>query len=356
MLKDFLLDLLQLFFRMIPHPTRPGLRVFGKPTRTSPVLVTVNSSLTVRRLSKALRNENCYLLVAPAGGINVWCGSVGGHFTIENVISILKTSHIEEFVDHRRVILPQLCAPSINSKELNARAGWSAQFGPIRAEDIPEYLRNGKRLTPGMTDVHYGPIDRIEMATAMSGSIVIRYSIFPLLVFGLWGVSRFAAAVFLTSAGLHLFQEKLPGANHTRRALALAAMSAPVLIMFSWAMGQSSVWQLTSLFVLMLSSAILVAGAYSGYTPFKQCSYSKQFYGFEPLEIDIVAEDCTGCTLCDWVCPVDCFEPVKLDSRKVFVMANPSNCVECAACLVQCPTGAVVNVYNEQSGPAQLCA
>lgn len=356
MLKDFLLDVLQLFFRMIPHPTRARLLAFGKPTRTSPVFVTVNSSLTVRRLSKALRNENCYLLVAPAGGINVWCGSVGGHFTIESVISILKTSNIEQLVDHRRLILPQLAAPAITSKELNARAGWSAQFGPLRAEDIPEYLRNGKRLTSDMTDVRYSAKDRIEMALAMSGSIVIRYSIFPLLVFGLSGVSRFAAATVFTSAGLHLFQERLPGASNTKRALALAAMLLPMLSIFSWAIGQASAWQLSSLLVLTLTSAILVAGAYSGYTPFKQCSYSKQVYGYEPLKIEIVAEDCTGCTLCDWVCPVDCFEPVQINSRRVFVMANPVNCVECAACLVQCPTAAVVNVYHEQSAHAQLCA
>lgn len=346
--------MLQLFFRMIPHPTKPRLLVFGKPTRTSPVFVTVNSSLTVRRISKVLRNENCYLLVAPAAGINVWCGSVGGHFTIESVISILKTSNIEQLVDHRRLILPQLAAPAITSKELNARAGWSAQFGPIRAEDISEYLRNGKKLTPDMTDIRYSWKDRIEMATAMSGSIIIRYSIFPLVVFGVWGVSRFAATVFLTSAGLHLFQERLPGASNTRRALALATILVPLLAIFSWAINQTSAWQLSSILILTLTSAVLVAGAYSGYTPFKQCSYSKQFYGYEPLKIEIVAEDCTGCTLCDWVCPVDCFEPVKLNSRRVFVMANPANCVECAACLVQCPTEAVINVYNDQS--AQLCA
>ncbi|MFZ0750093.1 MAG: hypothetical protein WAM70_12095, partial [Pyrinomonadaceae bacterium] len=154
-MKEFLLDILQLFFRMIPHPTKPRLIVFGNPDRKSPVLVTVNSSLTVRRLSKSLKKENCYLLVAPAGGINVWCGSVGGRFTIESIISIIKTSTIERLVTHRRLILPQLCAPSINSRELNSRAGWTAQFGPIRATDIPEYLRNGKRVTQAMTDISY---------------------------------------------------------------------------------------------------------------------------------------------------------------------------------------------------------
>lgn len=329
---------------MIPHPTKPRLIIFGKPDRNSPVLVTVNSSLTVRRLSKALKNENCYLLVAPAGGINVWCGSVGGHFTIESIISIIKTSNIEQLVDHRRIILPQLCAPSITSKGLNARARWSAQFGPIKAKDIPEYFRNGKKLTPAMTDISYSPKDRLEMAIAMSGSIIVRYSIFPLLVFGLWGFSRFATSVCLASAGLHLFSEKLPGSSDTRKALLIGAVIGPGLLFLTWTVGGVTVWQSLSLIVLPAGASLLVGSAHSGYTPFKQCGYSRQFYGYPPLKIDIVAEDCTGCTLCDWVCPVDCFDIVKQpNNRSVFIMAKPSNCVECGACLVQCPTGAVIN-------------
>jgi NAD-dependent dihydropyrimidine dehydrogenase PreA subunit len=356
--KEFLLDVLQLFFRMIPHPTKPRLIVFGKPDRKSPVLVTVNSSLTVRRLSKALKNEDCYLLVAPAGGINVWCGSVGGHFTIESIISIIKTSNIEQLVDHRRMILPQLCAPSISSKELNARVGWSAQFGPIRGADIPEYFHNGKRVTPAMTDISYTAKDRIEMATAMSGSIIIRYSIFPLLVFGLWGFSRFATSVFLASAGLHLFNDRLPGSNSTRKTILIGAVLGPALLFLSWTTGGMSVWEPFLLITLLASATLLVGSAHSGYTPFKQCSYSRQFYGYPPLKIDIVAEHCTGCTLCDWVCPVDCFDSVKQsDNRTVFVMAKPSNCVECAACLVQCPTGAVINLFDGATENAQLrCA
>ena len=357
-MKEFLLDILQLFFRMIPHPTKPRLIVFGKPNQKSPVLVTVNSSLTVRRLSKYLKNEDCFLLVAPAGGINVWCGSVGGHFTIESIISIIKTSNIERLVDHRRLILPQLCAPSISSKELNARAGWSAQFGPIRADDIPEYLRNGKRLSPSMTDIRYSARDRIEMATAMSGSIIVRYSLFPLLMFGLWGFSRFVASVFLISAGLHLFNERLPGSNNNRRAIFLTTLLTPFFLYYSWAAGDASTLKTGVTMLIVAGVTMLVSSAYSGYTPFKQCSYSKQFYGYEPLQIEIVAEDCTGCTLCDWVCPVDCFETAnQSNSRRVFIMANPANCVECAACLVQCPTGAVVNAYDVSEEQAQLrCA
>ena len=344
-MKSFLLDLWQLFFRMVPHPTEPRLIIIGKPNRKSPVLVTVNSSLTVRRLTKALKGEDCYLLVAPAGGINVWCGSVGGHFTIEGIISIIKTSGIEQFVDHRRLILPQLCAPSITSKELHARSGWSAQFGPVRAQDIPAYLRNGRKVTEEMTEISYTLKDRAEMAMAMSGSIIVRYSLFALIFFGLTGVMKFAAAVLLFSSFLHLFNERIPTSNQTHKSLFLSAISLLILASVSWPLSIDSLW----LGVILVGASFLAGSAYSGYAPFKQCSYSKQFYGFKPLKISIIAEDCTGCTLCDWVCPVDCFESVSDPSKgKVFVMAKPSNCVECAACIVQCPTNAVVNLYDVQ--------
>jgi len=356
--KDLILDFLQLFFRMIPHPTKSRLITLGEPTRDSPVLVTVNSSLTVRRLSRALRNEDCYLLVAPAGGINVWCGSVGGHFTIESIISIIKTSGIEKLVNHRRLILPQLCAPAISSKELHARAGWSGQFGPIRAEDIPEYLRKGKHVTTEMTEISYSPKDRLEMAIAMSGSILVRFSLLPLVIFGLWGVSRFAASVVCSAVVLHMFSEQLPGSTNTRKALAVSPLVVFLLLVVSWPAGGIAIWPLVFLVGLTTVAAVLVANAHSGYTPFKQCSYSRQFYGYPPLKIDIVDEACTGCTLCDWVCPVDCFAAVRQNAdRTTYMMANPVNCVECGACLVQCPTSAVVNLFEVSGTPPQVrCA
>ena len=348
---SLLQDLWQLFFRMAPHPTKPRLITFGNPGRKSPVLVTVNSSLTVRRLSKALRGVDCYLLVAPAGGINVWCGSVGGHFNVESVISIIKTSGVEGYVDHRRLVLPQLCAASVTSRELHRRVGWSAQFGPVRAEDIPAYLRNGSRVSAEMTEVRYSAKDRLEMAFAMSGSIIIRYALFPLLLFGPGGVSRFAAAVFIFSAALHLFNEKVPAEKHTHKSFFICALALTVLAFTVRAAGLALTTEVISLIVILPGASLLVGNAYSGYTPFKQCGYSKQFYGFKPLKIDIVAEDCTGCTLCDWVCPVDCFEQVNLaPGGRVYVMAKPSNCVECGACLVQCPTGAVVDLNANSPG------
>lgn len=351
LLKAWMMDVVQTIFRMIPHPTKPGLIKIGRANRRSPVLVTVNSSLTVRRLRRALNNENCYLLVAPAAGINAWCGSVGRHFTVESIISIVKTTRVAEYVDHRRLILPGLSAPGIPLQELKARLGWSAQFGPIRAIDIPEYLRNGKKLSEEMTKVRFPLHDRLEMAVAMSGSVIIRFAVLPLMVLGSWSLPWFAATVFLFAISLQLFNERLPEQSYIAKSSLLFILFVPLVMAASWRYGFTFPYEMLSIALVSLGSSYLVGNAFSGYTPFKQCSYSKTFYGYEPIIIDIVGAKCTGCGICARVCPVDCFSEVSSEPR-IFGMVKESNCVECGACLVQCPEGAVINRFAEsQSGP-----
>ncbi|MHC4448018.1 MAG: hypothetical protein ACYSXF_09605, partial [Planctomycetota bacterium] len=51
---DWLRDVLQTVLRMIPWPAEPGLRQVGNPGPDSPVVVTCNYDLTVRRLIRAL--------------------------------------------------------------------------------------------------------------------------------------------------------------------------------------------------------------------------------------------------------------------------------------------------------------
>ena len=81
LLLDAVLDILQVCLRGLPWPTEPRLIRVGSPGRDSPVLLTCNYSFTVRRVLRALRGMNAYLLVASTKGINVWCAAAGGYFT-----------------------------------------------------------------------------------------------------------------------------------------------------------------------------------------------------------------------------------------------------------------------------------
>ncbi|MEJ2737448.1 MAG: copper oxidase, partial [Anaerolineae bacterium] len=98
---DWLKTVVETAFRFFPFPTRTGLRVIGQPGPDAPVFLTCNFDLTVRRVLNALKTMDCYLLVANSKGINVWCAAGGGILNAQRVISVLKTSHIAEKVNHR---------------------------------------------------------------------------------------------------------------------------------------------------------------------------------------------------------------------------------------------------------------
>ena len=73
-------------FRWVPHASPTGLFPIGTPDERSPVIVTANFSLTVKRVRRALRGQDLWLLVANSGGINVWCAAAGGTFNEHRVI------------------------------------------------------------------------------------------------------------------------------------------------------------------------------------------------------------------------------------------------------------------------------
>jgi 2-polyprenyl-3-methyl-5-hydroxy-6-metoxy-1,4-benzoquinol methylase len=143
-LRTVLIDLWALFFRILPpYPkVRPGLYAVGRPAPDSPVLVTGNFDLTVRRLVRAIDGQlDVWVLVADSAGINVWCAAGGGYFTAEKVISAIKTSHLSEVVNHHALILPQLCANGVDGWRIRKETGWGVHWGPVRAEDIPAATR-----------------------------------------------------------------------------------------------------------------------------------------------------------------------------------------------------------------------
>ena len=336
--------LFQTVFRVVPYPIKPGLIRIGNPGQSSPVLVTTNYDLTVRRMCRALKDLDCYLLVAPAAGVDVWCAATGGRFTIDSVISVLKTSRIGKLVKHRRLILPQLSATGINIFELRKRSGWSAVFGPIRAEDIPEYLAT-RRRPESMTRVSFAIPERLEMATAMWGSLTLRYTLFPSLIFGWKTAPWFVLILAVLSIGVALGCFALPGKTFVQKAGFLGLLGIIGLAgmrLFPWHPGIFFVIQWT---VLLAFASFLVGTAFPSYSPLWPCGYSKLFYGACDLGLAVVEERCIGCKMCDLVCPVECFT---LTGNRKMVFANSEICVGCGACLIQCPTNAIINEVADE--------
>ena len=251
-LRTLLLDLWLLFFRIIPpYPkVRPGLYAVGHPDENSPVLVTGNFDLTVRRLVKAIDGQvNVWVLVADSAGINVWCAAGGGYFTAEKVIAAVKSSHLDEVVRHHALILPQLCANGVDGWRIRKETGWGVHWGPARAMDIPAYLASKRKKTDAMRWVRFPLKDRLEMVTVTLGFYALLIllpvfifwrSLFWPVTFSLLGLSYFYAVVHPWLPGHDGLYKSIP-----LTLIALAGLfvytalwhQLPAVNLFHWAVG-----------------------------------------------------------------------------------------------------------------------
>jgi hypothetical protein len=141
------------------HRVEPGLYALGNPTAGSPVFVTANYTLSFDALRAALDGMAAHIMVLDTKGINVWCAAGKGTFGTGELLKQIEETGLRDRVSHRRLILPQLGAPGVAAHEVSQYSGFEVEYGPVRAADLPEYLRIG-RATPEMRQVRFGFLDR----------------------------------------------------------------------------------------------------------------------------------------------------------------------------------------------------
>lgn len=342
-----LLNAVHTLLRMFPFPCKTGILRIGHPGQTSPVFLTCNYHLTVERVKHALRDVDCYLLVANSRGVNVWCAATGGLLTHHDVISALKTSGIEDLVVHRQVILPQLAATGIEARTVQTRAGWRVLWGPVYAEDIPAFLENRRLKTPEMRQVSFHRLQRLEMAAAWAFPISLvaalallpwwRGAILPLTAL-IWGLS-------LALFGLYpLYDRWLGGQRHPSRlsflrrgglqillwGLCLLGIGACSLFSGGLPWGTALRWGGATLVVVLVLTVDL-----TGSTPVLKS-------GLHPdraFRVTLDASRCRGAGACEHVCPRDCFRVDRMGHTTA--LTGTERCVQCGACIVQCPYDAL---------------
>jgi ferredoxin len=322
-------DAVQTGFRLVPWPTEPGLRAIGNPGPLSPVLVTCNYDLTVRRLTRALPGTDAWLVVAPSSGINVWCAASGGHLSTHQVVTALKTSGIAEKVGHRRAILPQLAATGVRAQEVERRCRWQVKFGPVYADDIPRYLAQHEKKTDDMRHVRFGTAERLEMAAALAAPASLIAGVPTLILRPSWLPGLLALIWVLAIATLTIY-EHLPAP----RRLWLATPSAILSLLLTLAAGGGAAALAVTVLACALFTAVFTYD-YSGMTPIEGGSHFKEAAWHIKLDL----ERCKGVYFCWQVCPEACFEK-REDLRKVEI-AHSDRCIRCGACVVQCPTDAL---------------
>ncbi len=239
----------------------------------------------------------------------------------------------------------------MNLFEIRRRTGWSAVFGPVDAADIPEFLKT-RRRTEKMMRVTYTVKERLEMAIAMWGSLSLRYTIFPVLIFGLGVAHWFILIVAVLSLIISLGCHTIPGKTFVQKA-GVIFLPASVIIAASDVFHAGRLTFLSLEWILLIFvGAYLVGSSYPSYTPLWQCGYSQFFYGFPNLRLDIIEERCIGCRLCDQVCPVECFSST---ANQKMIFSQPDLCEGCMACLVQCPTDAIINQVADEHQRLSQC-
>jgi hypothetical protein len=138
--------------------------------------------MTFDRLREALPGRNAWILVLDTKGVNVWCAAGKGTFGTGELVRRVKAAKLESVVSHRRLILPQLGAPGIQAHVVKQESGFAVDFGPVRAADLPAYLRAGRKATPVMRAVRFDLPERLELTPMEVLPALRRY---PWLLLGL---------------------------------------------------------------------------------------------------------------------------------------------------------------------------
>jgi CO dehydrogenase/acetyl-CoA synthase delta subunit len=228
------------------YMVEPGLYAVGEPTAESPVFVSANYKLSFDHLRCELKRIDGWIMVIDTKGINVWCAAGKGTFGTEEIIRRIEITRLGEIVSRRQIIVPQLGAPGIAAHEVKRRSSFRVIYGPVRARDIPEFLKAGMTASPEMRRVFFNIGDRFVLTPLE----IVQWSpyafILALVFFFLTGISR-NGYVFPGFAG---------GREVLILFLAFITGSALVPILLPWLPGRAL--SLKGMELALLLSAVLV--------------------------------------------------------------------------------------------------
>jgi len=191
------------------HRVNPGLYALGNPTQDSPVFVSASYTLSFDALRSALAGIDCFILVLDTQGINVWCAAGKGTFGTDELVHRIEATELNKVVNRRVLILPQLGAPGIAAHEIKKRSGFRVDYGPVRAVDLPEYLRN-RQATPEMRRVRFTLGNRLILIPVELNHVLLPMLIAAFVLFFVDGFLLSAAVMAALLAGVVLFPILLP--------------------------------------------------------------------------------------------------------------------------------------------------
>ncbi len=336
--------------RWFPNPVEPGLRIVGNPDRNSPVILTSNFHLTARRVENSLENENVFLLIAPTKGINVWCATEGGDLNTHSVITAIKTSQLNNRVDHNKIILPQFSASGIDLVLLQKKTGRKGLFGPAYSKDLPEYLKNHKSVFKN-NRADFSFLFRLEMLLSMNFIIWFAIAAVTLLLAPEM-LLHISIYFWLTGFVLYAGYPFIPGKSGWLKAGVLSIIEILVIALISFLtlkIPLFSYWK--TMFMLSAINLWLgfdLKGIVAGYPSEAEWLMRKlgmnsfgHIFSAEKQNEGIIQQNidkCNNCRVCLMVCPKSVFDIVE---KKKVRITNKSECFACNACVTQCTENAL---------------
>ena len=271
------------------HTVPPGLYRLGAPGPESPVFASANYRLSFDALREGLSGTASYILVLDTKGVNVWCAAGKGTFGTDELVRSIGSTGLAGVVGHRKIIVPQLGAPGISWPDVIRRTGFTVEYGPVRARDLPEYLRT-HTATPAMRRVEFPLRDRLVLTPVEVRSVALPAAVAAAALFFLAGPVAAGAAVAAVLAGTVLFPALLPVIPtrdfSTRGLIVGALVAAPFAVAFASAARPGWPEILAGLAPLLLMPAVTayLALNFTGSTTFtSRTGVKKEIFRYVPV-------------------------------------------------------------------------
>ncbi len=277
-----------------------GLYATGEPTAESPVFVTANYKLTFDLLRKAVASIDGWVLVLDTLGINVWCAAGKGTFGTDELVDRIQSSRLTDIVNHRKLILPQLAGPGVAGHEVKKRSGFQVIYGPVKAEDIPEFLEKCLYAEERMRTKEFGFPERLalvpmEVVPAVKAGLFAAAALLVLcFLFAGFSISEalgyfaipaeaIVASILAGAVLAPLLLPWLPGRAFSVKGTVIGILAALFVISFGHA---SSLLEKTVLLVSIPAMSAYLAMNFTGSSTFASLSGVRKEMRFAlPLEI-----------------------------------------------------------------------
>jgi acetyl-CoA decarbonylase/synthase complex subunit gamma len=272
------------------------------------VFVTANYKMSFDSLRSALAGRDAWILVLDTAGINVWCAAGKGSFGTMELARRIESSQLKKLVRLRELILPQLAGPGVAAHLVKKLSNFKVTFGPIQAEDLPDYLKTGLKATSRMRQKSFTLLERlvlipVELVSALKWGAVLSIAMIVLqgllAPLGFWAniidhgpITVFAmlGAILAGAVATPLLLPWLPGRALSVKGLIPGLLAAFFLGIWTWGgvTSRAAYLEVAAWFLMIPAVTAYLAMNFTGATTYTSLSgVRKEMRWALPMEIGV---------------------------------------------------------------------